>query len=331
MNLCKRCIWIILNMIIPMSLFAYDFEVGGYYYTVVSASDRTVKVESGPREGEIIIPEIVSYKGHTMNVIDIDVSAFEGADIISVTIPNSIKEIGKYSFRRCYNLKNVFGKVSANIREYAFADCYELRSIEITDGCSYIEGGAFDNCKRLKVINIPPSVQFIGRWAFRCQKILDINEDAQARKTIIIQDSSNPLIVPGDDNPLAMTTRKFDGSYYLGRQMITPNKGKVAWGEGYEYAKKVEFGDYVNDVFGIAEAFDARYLKEVWYGKRVSSIPAFHDAELTKIVIKNPIPPSVKGTFSNYIILNTDVYVPKESVDVYQAHPVWGQFSIHSL
>lgn len=326
-----RLICIMFCFVVQASVWAYDFEKAGLCFTITSASNMTVKVESGPRKGNIIIPSTVEYNGRMLTVTEIDVSAFEGADIISVTIPNSIKEIGKYSFRRCYYLKNVFGKVSANIREYAFADCYELRSIEITDGCSYIEGGAFDNCNRLKVINIPPSVQFIGRWAFRCQKLLDINEDAQARKTIIIQDSSNPLIVPGDDNPLAMTTRKFDGSYYFGRQMITPNRGKVAWGEGYEYAKKVEFGDYVNDVFGIAEAFDARYLKEVWYGKRVSSIPAFHDAELTKIVIKNPIPPSVKGTFSNYIILNTDVYVPKESVDVYQAHPVWRQFSIHSL
>ena len=85
-------------LVIQSSAWAYDFENAGLRYTITSASKLTVKVESGPREGVIIIPATVNYNGHVLTVNEIDGSAFEGASITSVTIPETIEEIGKYAF-----------------------------------------------------------------------------------------------------------------------------------------------------------------------------------------------------------------------------------------
>lgn len=315
-------------LVIQLSVWAYDFEKTGFRYTVTSASNLTVKVESGPRTGDIIIPATVEYNGRVLTVTEIDVSAFEGTEITSVFIPDSVEEIDKYAFCRCQHLKVVRGKVSANIREHAFDKCYQLSSIDITRGCEIIEGAAFAECARLKKVFIPASVERIEANAFYC-RVLDLNEDSESRKEIVIEDSLTPLSIVGC--PFELSTRKYDGSYYFGRDLKKNTEWNSKYNTTYIYAQKLEFGDYVTNVLDVADAFDHRYLKTVVFGRNIDAIPAFKDAELTKIVVKNPTPPSVKGAFSNYILLNADLFVPKESVEQYKSHPVWKQFNILPL
>ena len=315
-------------LVIQSSAWAYDFENAGLRYTITSASKLTVKVESGPREGVIIIPATVNYNGHVLTVNEIDGSAFEGASITSVTIPETIEEIGKYAFARCLELKIVRGQVSANIREHAFDKCYQLTSIDIANGCEIIEGAAFAECSRLKKVFIPASVMRIEANAFYC-RVLALNEDSESRKEIVIEDSLTPLSIVGC--PFELSTRKFDGSYYFGRNLKKNTEWNSKYNTTYRYAQKLEFGDYVTNVLDIADAFDHRYLKTVVFGRNIDTIPAFKDAELTRVVVKNPTPPSVEGTFSNYILLNADLFVPKESVEQYKSHPVWKQFNILPL
>ena len=61
---------------------AYDFEVDGIYYNIISSTNLTVGVTYGEKKysGEIIIPSNITYQSRTLNVVSIQASAFKVLD-----------------------------------------------------------------------------------------------------------------------------------------------------------------------------------------------------------------------------------------------------------
>lgn len=90
---------------------AYDFEVDGMYYNLLSATDLTVEVTEGENEysGEVIIPSTITYQSRTLAVVGISSWAF-GYDstLTSITIPQSIVSIYDDSFVNCKSLKHLY-------------------------------------------------------------------------------------------------------------------------------------------------------------------------------------------------------------------------------
>ena len=89
---------------------AYDFEVDGIYYNIVSASDKTCSVTYGDEKyiGDVIIPEAVTYKGRTLSVVAIGYNAFmDCSELKSIIIPNSVTEIGSYAFCDCKAITSI--------------------------------------------------------------------------------------------------------------------------------------------------------------------------------------------------------------------------------
>lgn len=70
---------------------------------------------------------------------------FHNTKLISVLMPNSVKEIG----------------------EECFASCRNLESIGFSKRLLKIKDSAFENCENLKEINIPESTIFLGRKCFK--------------------------------------------------------------------------------------------------------------------------------------------------------------------
>lgn len=118
-------------------------------------------------------------------------AAFCGCyDIKTITLPDSLVEIGKHAFRDldklesidipsgvtvipencfsgCRSLKDVnMSDEATKIEHYAFAHCGLLESIELPDSVSYIGEGAFSGCGKLKEIYINENVEFVGKDAF---------------------------------------------------------------------------------------------------------------------------------------------------------------------
>ena len=106
---------------------AYDFEVGGIYYNITSASQMTVEVTYESRErgwseyyyrckyqGDIVIPENVSWNGSTYTVTRIGDHAFATNNsssfsmyfnnLKSITMPETIQSIGELAFWACHGL-----------------------------------------------------------------------------------------------------------------------------------------------------------------------------------------------------------------------------------
>ena len=102
----RLCIIVLMSFFSTTSLFAYDFEVNGIYYNILSRTDWTCEVtrkESGSSSysGEIIIPSTITYSGKTFKVTTIGEYAFFGADITSIVIPNGIQYIKVKAFEGC--------------------------------------------------------------------------------------------------------------------------------------------------------------------------------------------------------------------------------------
>ena len=94
-------------------------------------------------------------------------SAFENGSMSSVTIPDSVKEIGECAFSKCDSLESVIIPVGITmIRRETFRHCSSLTSVSIPDSVKEIGEKAFFQCKELPSLTIPNRVTKIGPDAF---------------------------------------------------------------------------------------------------------------------------------------------------------------------
>lgn len=131
-----------------------------------------------PYEGDIVIPEHITYEGQTMTVTAIGESAFsQCTNLRSVEIPNTITEIGIRAFSGCTNLLGIdFPNTVASIGESAFSECSSLTSLDIPSSVTEIKHKTFSGCTSLMSANIPNSVTTIGSYAFSgCSYLLNVD------------------------------------------------------------------------------------------------------------------------------------------------------------
>ena len=145
-----------------------------------------------------------SFKSGTIAIADESLSVAWG----DITIPNSVKSIGKRAFKpnvsnSYLRLKSIsFGSGVTSISEgafmwcqglttvsipnnvtyigkYAFTDCEGLTSVNIF-GATYIDSNAFRYCPNLTLVVIPSSVTFISDHAFsKCERLTDFYCNAE--------------------------------------------------------------------------------------------------------------------------------------------------------
>lgn len=123
------------------------YELEGDTYTVTGIGDETI----------VVIPE--TYRGIPVTAIrgHHGTGAFARKNIISVTIPDSITEIGQNTFNNCSMLKEVLISENSSlsfIGNNAFSGNSSLKSIYIPKGVAHIGDSAFNNCGALDNITV---------------------------------------------------------------------------------------------------------------------------------------------------------------------------------
>ena len=115
------------------------------------------------------------------SVTNIGYNAFDGCtNLTSVNIPNSVITIGYSAFLNCTGLTNlILGTNVATIGGDAFANCTSLTGVVIPNSVTFIDYEAFQNDTGLTSINIPNNVTNIGVGAFTaCAGLTNITVDA---------------------------------------------------------------------------------------------------------------------------------------------------------
>ena len=94
----KKSILFALGVIMSMSCFAYDFEIDGYRYTVITSSTAEFAGVNPDYEGEVVIPEHVLYSGKQLSVDAIGEYAFQSYKSSFLRIPQHITLIKNSAF-----------------------------------------------------------------------------------------------------------------------------------------------------------------------------------------------------------------------------------------
>lgn len=147
-----------------------DLQIGDFFF-IQNQSKFYLSGYVGD-ETELILPE--SCNGSSYEVLN---GAFrECSNITSVTIPNSVTNIGDEAFEGCSALTRVVLPNSlGNISNRVFSRCYKLTSIVIPNSVKSIGNAAFEGCTGLANVSIPNSVTCIGSDAFSgCSALTNI-------------------------------------------------------------------------------------------------------------------------------------------------------------
>lgn len=155
--------------------------------------------------GDVVIPEIVtSIERDAFIEVDENGNRYGADNITSITMSDSVKEIGDWAFDECENLKSV--RLSENLTSIGrgtFAGCSSLEEISIPNSVTEIKKEAFYYCSSLKTVKLSDSINKIESSVFEgCtmltdivipESVISIEEAAfsycQSLKKIIIPDS----------------------------------------------------------------------------------------------------------------------------------------------
>ena len=219
-NKYKKIISIAMLMVIMATTFSMNAFAAEEPLT--TSDEKTYEFQAG----KLIVLETYSGEGQiapqllkkSIKTVTIDkgvrrlIGTFQGCNnLISVFMPDTVREIGEDAFADCSSLESITIKDKVTkigdrafmgceqlqritipskvtkIGEDAFAECSNLNSITIKDGLREIGDRAFMGCEQLQHINIPKSVTSIGNEAFsQCTSLNQVN---MYKKTTYSEDS----------------------------------------------------------------------------------------------------------------------------------------------
>lgn len=139
---------------------------------------------------EIVLPEDLTEIGESaflgcesLSVIDltgierIGKSAFENTGFVSITIPDSVTDMGAYIFKDCAKLTSVrLPSGITTIPESIFQNCTALETFAIPEGVTDTSWSSFEGCSALKSVTVPEGFTAFGNSAFKdCISLEAIN------------------------------------------------------------------------------------------------------------------------------------------------------------
>lgn len=114
-----------------------------------------------------------TYYGYEVKAIEAD--AFRNSHITSVTLPETVINIGERAFCVCSSLREVnmpqiilppYSPYYFYFGSYCFAFCTSLKKITIPENVASLPMGVFQGCVSLKNITLPKSLKTIENYAF---------------------------------------------------------------------------------------------------------------------------------------------------------------------
>lgn len=112
------------------------------------------------KEGKVVLPTQVEYKGKTYAVTEIANNAFaQRTALTHIDIPETITTIGWDAFRNCENLVSIsFSEGLQKVESDVFNGCKNLKELVFPNSLTELGINYFYECDNLKTLVIPNSV-----------------------------------------------------------------------------------------------------------------------------------------------------------------------------
>lgn len=247
---------------------------------------------SRPSKYSITIPESVKEIGEY---------AFSNSNFSEIILPESVEEIGKNAFEDCSKLEkiNIPDKVKV-IHPYTFHNCNELSDISLPDGLTAIEEMAFaqnsaGQSNHFKSLNLPDSLEYIGERAFWCcdnlEKII-IPDSVNVINKEAFSECTNLKEIVFPNNLTFIDERAFYKCKSL-KELSFPNSLKRIGSSAFEYCnalEKINLPESLNYIGGCAFRYCSDYTIEGdisgWY-EIIGSIDREGDIQLIEVKEEN--------------------------------------------
>ena len=114
--------------------------------------------------GAVTVPSAVD----SLPVISVSDYAFlDCSGLTAITLPASVKTVGKRAFAFCNNLSSVTLEGAVTAGEGAFAECVKLKSVFLSESLRSVGAYAFSGCRSLTDISIPDGTLYMENNVFR--------------------------------------------------------------------------------------------------------------------------------------------------------------------
>ena len=231
-------------------------EDNGIYYTLVPKGKiaTVTTCQNGKYSGPIVISPAITISGTTYSVVGIEDSAFGGSDVTSVTIPNSVTNIG----------------------EGAFSGCSSLTSVTIPNSVTSIPDCCFKDCSSLTSITIPESVTNLGEFVFSGSGLTSVSLPSSITKIpfFAYQNCHNMISITIPESVTSIELGAFSGCSNLNSVQIEGNNvglGTYSKGRIYDPEDKPD-GAYYFDEHGGSHYFGNEHIGVFENCKKLKSI-----------------------------------------------------------
>ena len=147
------------NLTISGSINSYDFMIMRNKMPLLRHLDLS--------NTSVVYNAYEHYTGYHSEDNQLPVYGLYNCKLITLTLPQSIKNIGASAIGKNIYLENViiFNGVET-VGQYAFSDCSSLTSITLPAGVKTIGDNAFSRCSKLKSVSLPVGLTTIASSAF---------------------------------------------------------------------------------------------------------------------------------------------------------------------
>ena len=145
---------------------------------------KKAQVLANNYKGNVVIPQMVSYKGNEFLITSLGNNCFEGcSNLTNITLPEEITSLGSGCFRGCSSLSNItLPEGITSLWESCFEGCSSLTNITLPEGITSLRESCFEGCSSLTNITLPEKMTSIEKNCFiHCNKLASITLPAKIK------------------------------------------------------------------------------------------------------------------------------------------------------
>lgn len=291
MSKIKHLFLLMLLSLCSMASYAYDFEVDGLYYNLVSASDRTCElVGCSDQTTHIEIPSSVNSRGIELYVLNMSASSFfRNGNIESISFEKSL---------------------ITNIPNEAFLGCSKLKTVNLSGKIHSIGAKAFYSCP-IEKLTIPSNIETIGLDAFSgVKELLILDSDKQLsisnsivtiEKAYIGRTLSNTILsnskissIELGEKVTSLCSGYFSGCVFLQQVSIPSSVLSIENGafDGCTSLTNVSFADSENNIYigshssiETSKVHSDKYTPSMYFYYYSTYYDIFYDCPLTNVYL----------------------------------------------